>query len=394
MCGLGRLCVLHIVRPALRTTHMADDDREEESVEGVDGDLPVGRTLKAAYRSGLEGNRFYPKAGEIVEMDFALGTLGLSARKMLLLLLQKAGGDAWMERTFSITKKELRGSHDSNDRISDVLDELMNVKVKLKTTSARNRAAVLTSPLMAWNIEEISEDGMSVIEYQLSDAARVAIAGSDYYAQIRMAVAMAFQSKYAFTLYELGALYLRRRDASWKGSVAEFRSRIGVPDETYANFALLRREVLQKAKVEIDQLADFTMSWTEVRGDGRGRPVVGLIISFEAKDSSLVNQAADELDRPKIGRTARRDGTVEEIVQKVVAIESAKGFPDGSLHFCGDARLLTIVSDFGGGWDKDLVATAYRQHMGFRIDELRGKRLYDSFEGFCKSFVGKRGRAR
>lgn len=371
---------------------MIDSVATDVDVPGEVPEPPFGLTLKAAYRAAREGNRVYPKAGEIAEMDFARGSLGLSARKVLLLLLQKAGGDAWQERTFQISKKELRGTHDSNDRISDILDELMNVKVKLKTTSGRNRAAVLTSPLIEWNIEELSEDGMSIVEYRLSEPARVALAGSNYFAQIRMAVAMAFQSKYAFSLYDLGSLYLRRRDPVWKGTVEEFRARIGVPDDVYLNFALLRREVLEKAKAEIDQLSDFTMSWQELRGDGRGRPVVALAITFEPKDPASVNAAADELDRPKIGRQARRDGTVDQVVDNVVSIRDARLFPADSLHFCGDQRLQTIVGDSGGGWDKDFIATEYRRFMGAKLNTLRGDALYKSWEGFCASFVKRRGR--
>jgi hypothetical protein len=375
--------------PHMNESVETNPDAEDNDNSGV---VPYNRTLKAAYRAQLEGNRFYPKAGEIVEMDFAMGSLGLAARKMLLLLLQKAGGDAWQDKTFTITKKELRGSHDSNDRVSDGLDELMNVKVKLKTTSSRNRAAVLTTGLIEWNIEEVSDDGMSIVEYRLSEPARVAIAGSDYYAQIRVAVAMAFQSKYAFSLYELGSLYLRRRDRTWKGTVAEFRAKIGVPENIYLNFAFLRREVLEKAKAEIDQLADFTMSWTEVRGDGRGRPVKSVILSFEPKDAALVDAAADELDRPKVGRHARRDGKVETIVEKVVAIGDARTFPTGSLRFGADPKITAAVVDFGGGWDRDIIADAYRQQMGDALLSLKGERLHKSWEGFCRSFVAKRGR--
>lgn len=357
-------------------------------------DLPIGRTLRAAYRAKQEGGRVYPKPGEIVEMDFAVGSLGLAARKTLLLLLQKAGGDAWQDKTFTITKKELRGSHESNDRIGDVLDELMNVKVKLRTTSIRNRDAIMTSPLMEWHIEEVSDDGMSIVEYRFSEAARVAIAGSDYYAQIRMAVAMAFKSKYAFSLYELGSLYLRRRDRRWRGTIAELRQKIGVPADIYTNFALLRREVLVKAKAEIDQLSDFVMSWTEIRGDGKGRPVKEIELTFQPKDGSAIEEAADELERPQIGRAARREGTVEAIVTDVPKLQGSGLFPEGSLHFCQDVTLNAIVADFGGGWDRDLVAQAYRDKMGGRLATLSGPALYKSFEGFCRSFVSMRGRPR
>lgn len=385
--------MLH-VRRTYRTPHMDAENQSEVSTLDASVELPIGRTLKAAYRAQREGGRVFPKAGEIVEMDFAVGSLGLAARKMLLLLLQKAGGDAWQDRTFTITKKELRGSHESNDRISDVLDELMNVKVKLRTTSIRNREAIMTSPLMEWQIEEVSEDGMSIVEYRFSEAARVAIAGSDYYAQIRMAVAMAFKSKYAFSLYELGSLYLRRRDRRWRGTIAELRQKIGVPADIYTNFAIFRREVLVKAKAEIDQLSDFVMSWTEIRGDGKGRPVKEVELTFEPKEGAAIEEAADELQRPQVGRVARRDGTVERIVEDHPKLPSARLFPSDSLHFCPDANLTTIVSDFGGGWDRDVIADAYRAHMGGRLRSLHGSALYKSFEGFCKSFVRSRGRPR
>jgi cytoplasmic iron level regulating protein YaaA (DUF328/UPF0246 family) len=67
-------------------------------------------------------------------------------------------------------------------------------------------------------------------------------------------------------------------------------------------------------------------------------------------------------------------------------------FPTDSLHFCGDQQILTIVSDFGGGWDKDLVAQAYRKEMGPKLETLSGPALHKSWEGFCKSFVRMRGR--
>jgi hypothetical protein len=248
----------------------------------------------------------------------------------------------------------------------------------------------MTSALLEWNIEEVSDDGMSIVEYRFAEPARVAISGSDYYAQIRMAVALAFNSKYALSLYELGTLYLRRRDPCWSGTVEEFRSKIGVPDKIYKNFAILRREVLAKSKLEIDQLSDFVISWKEIRGDGKGRPVRGLEIRFEPKDSAAVNAAADELDRPEVGRIARRDGTVEQIVRPPALLADGTAFPKDSLHFCPDTRLTTIVVDIGGGWDRDVIAEAYRSHMGEKLETLRGNALYKSFEGFCRAFVAKR----
>src|SRR3546814_10696016 len=77
---------------------------------------------------------------------------------------------------------------------------------------------------------------------------------------------------------------------------------------------LFPRDVLAKSKSEIDQLAAFTVDWEEVRGAGRGRPVIAVKLSFNPKDMVDQEMTAQELDRPKVGRRARREGTVDAIV--------------------------------------------------------------------------------
>src|SRR3546814_5823382 len=67
-------------------------------------------------------------------------------------------------------------------------------------------------------------------------------------------------------------------------AVEELRRKLGVPDGSFKNFAEFRRDVLAKSKSEIDQLADFTVDWEEVRGAGRGRPVIAVKLSFNPKD--------------------------------------------------------------------------------------------------------------
>ena len=205
---------------------------------------------------------------------------------------------------------------------------------------------------------------------------------------------LALQSRYALTLYDLGCLIINRQNRMVRMTVDELRRKLGVPDGSFKNFAEFRRDVLVKSKAEIDQLADFTVEWDEVRGSGRGRPVEAVKLTFCPKDPVDQEATAKELDRPKVGRRARRDGSVEQIVPDAAPrIAARKLFPTDTLHFCGDQQILTIVSDFGGGWDKDLVARAFRKTMGPKLESLSGPALYKSWEGFCKSFVSSRGRA-
>ena len=231
---------------------------------------------------------------------------------------------------------------------------------------------------------------------------------SDYYARVNLGVMLALQSRYSLTIYDLGCLIINRQNRTVRMSVKELRRRIGVPEGSLKNFAELRREVLAKSKAEIDQLADFMVEWEEIRGSGRGRPVQSVKMTFMPKDSSAQEEAARELDRPKAGRRARREGTTEALEVLAPPLPPARAgearkapipsagrqlFPEGSLHFCGDNRLLAILGDFGGGWDKDLVSQAYREQMGARLEKLSGEALYKSFEGFCRGFVKVRGKA-
>ncbi|WP_086740787.1 replication initiation protein [Erythrobacter colymbi] len=365
--------------------------------------VELGRTARAAHRAEREGGRHIIKPGELADARYAKGSApSLAARKVLALMIGKAGGDAGqVGRIHKITKKELRGSHSGNERISATLEELMQLKFVMRTISERGREATLTSSVIAWNIEEKSEDGMSIVEWEFSEPALQMFQGSDYYARINKAALLAFRSKYALAIYEIGCLLVARRDPTWTGTIEDLREKLGVPHGTLPNFAQFRRKVLLKAQAEVNQLAHFEFTWKEIVGTGRGRPVVKVQLCFRAKDASSVEDAADELDRPKVGREARRAGTVEQVVEigssaasNVVSLPalSEEKFPTGSLHYGASSRISAIAVDYGGGWDRDVIAEAYRKFMGDKLETLSGNKLFNSFEGFCKSFVRNNGR--
>ena len=130
----------------------------------------------------------------------------------------------------------------------------------------------MSQSLRASGVEEISEDGISEVEFEISDNFKRMIQRSDCYARVNLGVLLALQSRYALTLYDLGCLIINRQNRVVKMNVDELRRRLGVPDGSFKNFAEFRRDVLAKSKAEIDQLADFLVEWEEIRGSGRGRP--------------------------------------------------------------------------------------------------------------------------
>jgi hypothetical protein len=68
---------------------------------------------------------------------------------------------------------------------------------------------------------------------------------------------------------------------------------------------------LDAARAELDFLAPFSMSWTEIR---RGRAVERIEIMFRPKDDQARAEAEAELQRSRVGRKARRTDQVEHVV--------------------------------------------------------------------------------
>src|SRR3546814_19063197 len=104
--------------------------------------------MKWASPMSVRDGRAIVKAGEFIEARFGAGTsTSLAARKTLALLIAKAAGEAWRPGSHVIAKRELRGTHNANDRIKDTLDELMDVKFHMPSTSASGRAPTLPAAL-------------------------------------------------------------------------------------------------------------------------------------------------------------------------------------------------------------------------------------------------------
>jgi hypothetical protein len=255
--------------------------------------------------------------------------------------------------------------------------------------------------------EEVEEEGHEGgwIEWEFTPDARRLIQESETYAVLNRQAVLGFRSTYALRLYEMGALRIHRRQSTWKGDVTALRAALGIDPDVYKDFAQLRRKVLTTAKAEIDQLAHFTVEWKELR---RGRAVAELEIRFHAKDAPQQISTVDELARHSSGRKARRESGTEAVVNvtdasRVSALparpasqegeaDGVMAFPQGSLHYAATQLFRDIARTHGGGWDIDLIAAAYREHMGERLRNLSGNKLKQSWTGFCESYASRRGR--
>lgn len=378
-----------------------DGSDTADTAEAAVEEVAPGRAMRVAAALHAKGGDEFAKPGSIIEVKFVKGeSLSLTASRLLALMILTAGGDAWQERPHRMRKADIRRGHKGNERITDMLQELHRTLFAIDDRSWRGKKATSLFSLISRSREESDEEGEAGwIEWEFTADARRLIQASETYAVLNRQAVLGFRSNYALRLYELGALRLHRRQATWRGDMAALRAALGVPPEVYTDFAQLRRKVLEKAKAEIDQLAHFKVEWREIR---QGRTVAEIEFRFDPKDAPDVIATVDELDRHSSGRRPRRESTVEHVAvprpplgrqETPAAVRNAEvTFPSGTIRF-GSEDIASIARQHGGGWDIDLIASGFRDHMGDRLAKLRGAKLMASWTGFCESWVSRRGPA-
>jgi len=353
----------------------------------------IGRTMKVAHKLKAAGRGDVAMAVELIDIHTPKNQeLSLLARRSLLLMLEAAAGDAWKPQAHQITKRDLRGTHSSMDRVRPALEELMSVWF--------SHGDVLDgqpSTRMFHLLEEINDQddnpASMFVEFKFSKRACQLLERSDVYARLSREAIVKFRSAYSLRMYEIGSALYGRRNPIWAGTVEDLRRLLQVPAGVYPNFADLRRRVLEPACDELGQLAEFTLEWTEKK---HGRQVLAVELRFIAKAGRLALAAAEENNRHSAGRGARRDGTVEHVVDAAAVagvIGRATARLSGELAWPADdqvspytaSELHRIAVEHGGGHAVDRIAAAYAQHMGEKRFELTGERLRSSWAGFAQA---------
>jgi hypothetical protein len=275
----------------------------------------LGRTMRTAAMSARNhGMAEIIKPSELIGVRVARGkVLGLAARRALNLMIQAAAGNAWKDQWHEIPKKLLRQGHKSNEHLADLMDELGTTQIVIEGTNHRDKAGLFIIPLLAARFEEEDGTDTGMVQYAFTPEVRDLLKTSETYAALSGRAVLAFDSRYALILYEIGSQICGRREPTVAYTVPQFRDVLNVPKGTMTNWTHLRRVTLDKAKAELDQLAHFTLTWAERR---EGRKVVSVELSFWPKPGPAAIAAAEEVDRHRAGRRARREGTVETVTQE------------------------------------------------------------------------------
>ncbi len=285
--------------------------------------MQTGRTLKVAAEARRTGLDEIVKASELVEVRPARGQhLSLASRKALNLMIQTAAGEAWRPGDHRVSKKTLRRSHESNDRLDDILREIGSTILEIRHT-IDGKPGTLRVPILSASFEPDDNDDAFVI-FRFTDEVRALLASSETYAALETKVVLAFKSKYSLALYEIGAQLSGRRDPTKIYTVDDLRRVVGVPPKAMTRWQDFRRYVLELAAAEINQLAPFELNFVPLKN---GRSIERVELRFWRKGVAKVVEAQTEVDRHSAGRKARRENAVERvsIVPALPAPENLRG---------------------------------------------------------------------
>lgn len=247
----------------------------------------------------------------------------LADRRTWNLLLVNAWSDRLEDPTadFHISLRELRGLHDSNDRVRRSLEKLQRTLIHAQMPDGSTRTVQM---LGGTDISDSDrDDGM--LKYDFHRKLVPILRESEVYARMETKVLSAFTSKYALGLYEVLASKINMRRQSEVVDIATLRQWLGVPEGKLNRWVDLNRFSLKPALDEVNGLSPFTVEAEPIK---RGRKVVEVRLSWAKKEpfSPSEQSAAREVNRARVGRKARITGTVERIAPDLSPDQIEKGW--------------------------------------------------------------------
>ena len=340
-------------------------------------------------------------AGEVLELRFRDGgrALSLRASKLFNLLIKEAGAKATEDIEHSVPIAELNFPHLERDELVECVRDLVGTTVELRVKAENGRDEIMIDPLLhgVRRPAHIDEEA-GILYFRLSATLRRVLEQSNHWAVLSRKAILAFESRYSLRLHEIIAI---RAGLDKKHSeifpLDDLRLRLGVPRGKFKLWADFRRFVLQRAVDEVNQLSAFKVDFEPIK---KQRAFVAVKLEWEMHGTEGRAAVARELEASRVGRKARREGKVEEIINQPA--EGGAGpqspapglakqpwmrvFPiSGSIHVdkWGD-----VVRKYAPAPtpDVDIVAAAFRRSCERSGDRLDAGNVYEHFVSFCKKW--------
>lgn len=218
--------------------------------------------------------------------------------------------NAWLRITepvvHKIRKSDLKGTHESNDRLKESIRTLMCSIAEVKVIKD-SEPGTMEVQLLGANIKHDRADGF--FYYKFPEELIQIFQRSEVFAKLKTRIMYAFTSKYALRLYEIVQKRVNLEYLQYEEfSVEEFRNLLGVPKGKLVRVADFNKHALRPAIDEVNFLGDYVVEVTALK---RGRKISGMRLFWFEKDRQSLAVAWRELDRHRSGRRARMRGRVE-----------------------------------------------------------------------------------
>ena len=190
----------------------------------------------------------------------------------------------------------------------------------------------------------------------------------------------ALSSKYSILLFQhVASLVNLNHVASKTFTIAELRTVMGVPDNKLERFSHLNLRALQPAISEINHTSRMKLTATPNK---TGRTIVSVTIAWEEKPLEQKREAKRELDRPKTGRRARREGTADKLTLAFPSASSIK------FDRFWEPLATKHLKRLPGGFLPDLgkVSDSFRTWARSKDIPLDAPGIDKTFIGFCQKF--------
>lgn len=322
-------------------------------------------------------------AGEILDLRIDNATLSLRAAKVLHLLVHAAGADACQNTRHSVPISDLNDAfHLSTGEFIETAHELARTAVELRYNNEHGRKVVKVGPMLAdleRDLDTYGDDDPAVVSWEFSPVMRVLLSTSIHWAALSRKAILAFEGRYSLRLYEIvslrGGLKFKKQD---RFDLDDFRRRLGVEPDKLVSWIHFRQRALDPAIAEVNQLSGLEVSYEVVK---TGRKITGIILRWRELDPAGRAAVSRELESARVGRKARREGTVEQIADAAPVVAE---FPaHGTIRYTpweaiAKASLPTPARNIDAV-QRDFVAWA---RAGGK--PLKGEHVTAMFAGFCR----------
>jgi len=322
-------------------------------------------------------------AGEVADLRIHNEALSLRASKLLHLLVRAAGADVCARVRHSVSIGDLNAAfHLSIADLIATVRELASTEVELRYTNARGRRVVKIGPMLAdleRDLDDYDEDDPAVVTWEFSPVMLVLLANSDHWAALSRQAVLAFEGRYSLRLYELvslrGGLQFKRNE---RFDLDDLRRRLGVEPGKLERWIHFKQRVLDPAIAEVNHISGLAISYELVK---TGRKVTAIVMSWRELDKAGRAAQAEELMRGRLGRKARRAGSVEAIADAAPVVAEFPAF--GTIRFT-PWEAIAKANLPAPARDLDAVQREFVSWARAGGKPLKGENVTAMFAGFCR----------